>query len=351
MPETGTETMRICCKIIAKRGGSHSLGVLLAAACAVLLLCFLSANVAAREFERPIKIGVLSPYWENTQALMGLREGLEILGYRENIDYVLGIRFTSGDIAGLPRAVRELLEMGADIFFANIHHSALVMKQEQSSIPLVFLSAVDPVEFGLVRSFAKPGGNSTGITVFISKLLTKILEIYTLILPGKKRFLFVAPYKGERLKNVRANVLKNLEQSERQLKIDLDIKFIGNRKEALQIMGGIRRKDVDGILIPDFVYNLFGYALEASRREKIPLMMNAPFTVERGALASYGPDLHEMGRQSARLMDKIIRGEDAGKIPVEVTDRMKLVINLKVARELGITIPSEMLFRADRIIR
>ena len=353
MPGTETETMRIRCVIIAWMGGSHRCLPLLAAACAwVLLLHILSTPALAKEFERPIKIGVLSPFWENSTHVNGLREGLEILGYRENIDFVIGIRFTSGDLEALPLAARELMEMEPDLLFTDHHMAALAVKNYRAHTPLVFISIYDPVEIGLVKSFAHPGGNSTGLTPLFSKFHPKVLEFYTRILPGKKRFLFLSSYSQEYgMGKLSDRILKNLNQAGRHLNIDLDMKFVSNKEEARRLLGAVRRKDVDAILTPLISHNLFGYSLKASQKEKIPLMTTFPFATEQGALASYGVDWHVLGRQSARLMDKIFRGEDPGKIPVEVTDQMKLVINLKVAKELGITIPSEMLFRADRIIR
>ncbi len=314
---------------------------------------FLSTSADAREFQRPIKIGVLSPYWENTPQLEGLREGLELLGYRENIDFVIGLRFTSGDTAALPGAFRELMGTGPDILFADSHWSALAVKKADPNAPLVFLSGFDPVQTGLVESFAKPGGNSTGLVSLFSALLPKILEIYTRILPGKKRFLtvFSENFLGKRLGTLGARVLENLRHAERQLQIDLDIKIAGSEEEGRRIFASVRRKDVDGILIADFSYNLFGKSLQASRREKIPLITDTALGTEGGALASYGPNYGELGRQSARLMDKVIRGVKPGNIPVEVNDQILFIINLKVAKELGIEIPREVLYRADRIIR
>jgi putative ABC transport system substrate-binding protein len=346
--------MRIRCKKIARAGGSRRWLAYLAAACAGLLwLHILSTPALAKEFERPIRIGVVSPYWENTDQLNGLRQGLEELGYRESIDFVIGVRFTSGDTAALPGAVRELLGTGPDILFADSHWSALAVNKADPNAPLVFLSGFDPVRTGLVKSFANPGGNSTGLVSLFSALLPKILETTTRILPGKKRFLtvFSGNFLGKRLGTLGARVLENLRHAEGQLQIDLDIKIAGSEEEGRRILDSVRRKDVDGILITDFSYNLFGKSLKASRREKIPLITDTALGTEGGALASYGPDYGELGRQSARLMDKVIRGENPGNIPIEVNDQILFVINLKVARELGIEIPREVLYSANRIIR
>ena len=124
------------------------------------------------------------------------------------------------------------------------------------------------------------------------------------------------------------------------------------KEEAQRTLAQVRKDEVDGILPPPALsLNIRGFILEAASQRGIPTMYNTGFWTERGALASYGPDYFASGRMAARLVDKIIKGANPGEIPVEVNTKIEFAINLKTAKALGLTIPPEVLFRADRVIR
>ena len=350
MPGTETEIMRICCKIIARKGDSHRCLPWMAAACAGLLLCFLSFPVVAvaKEFERPIRIGVLTTSWGPTPHVVGLRDGLAELGYVEDRDFILGIRFTQGDVAALSQAARDLANFGVDLLFCVNESPVKAAMEATSRIPIVFTGAADPVGKGLIRSFAHPGGNVTGVTDLDVKLGGRRLQMFLEIVPTLKRVLFV--YDASH--SARLSLERAYRTAANKLGITLISKGVNTESEARKALLSFDKGTIDGILSPGVSdLNLIGLMQESTGKNKIPTMFIAPFNVENGGFAGYGPSMFEAGRQSARLMDKIIRGEDPGKIPVEVNDRVQLVINLKVARKLGIEIPPEILYRADRIIR
>ncbi len=141
-------------------------------------------------------------------------------------------------------------------------------------------------------------------------------------------------------------------EAARRLGIELVEKAVRSKEEGQTTLAQVRKGEVDGILAPySLSLNLYGLVLEATSQPGIPTMFDAAFMVERGALASYGPDIHESGRQAARLVDKILKGANPAEIPVEVNSKIMFTINLKVAKALGLTIAPEMLYRADRIIR
>src|SRR5712692_7358552 len=152
----------------------------------------LTGSVGAEERVQPIKIGALTPSWGPTPSIVGLRDGLLELGYRENEQFVIGVRFTQGDVAALPAAARELVQYGVDIIFADYADAAKAAQMATARIPIVFAAVDNPVEQGLVQSFARPGGNITGVTYLALELLPKRLEVFHEIIPGLKRVLF--PY-------------------------------------------------------------------------------------------------------------------------------------------------------------
>jgi putative ABC transport system substrate-binding protein len=318
-----------------------------------LFLFFVSSAVAgaaatAAEFNKPIRIGVLTDSWGPTPGVVGLRDGLQGLGYRENQDFVIGVRFTQGDIAALPRAARELVEQKVDILFTNNPAPAKAAQVATNRIPIVFYGAGDPIGLGLIKSFAHPGGNITGITDLDLELDGKRLEIFDQMIAGLKRVLF--PYdKAEAFSVSQAKAYREIAG---RLKITLIEKKITTQAEAQAAFGGIRRNEVDGIVVPrSLSFNIPGLTVEVTSRQRIPTMFFGPWYVEQGGLASYGPDFHQSGRQAARLVDKIIKGTDPREIPVEVNNNIEFVINLKVANASGIKIVPEALYKATRVIR
>jgi putative ABC transport system substrate-binding protein len=308
----------------------------------------LTGSVDAEERAQPIKIGVLTESWGSTPPVGGLRDGLVELGYRENEQFVIGVRFTQGDMAALPAAARELIQQKVDIIFADNDNAAKAAQMATSRIPIVFAGVRDPLGLGLIQSFARPGGNITGVTHLDLELSPKRLELFHEIIPGLKRVLF--PYDPTNVSAVAA--ARMYREAARRLGIELVEQAVQTLEEAQALLTQVRKDEVDGILKPPPVsLNIPGFILETTGQQGIPTMFDAAFWVERGGLASYGPDLHETGRQAARLVDKILKGTKPAEIPVEVNSKSEFVINLKVAKALGLTIAPEMLYRADRIIR
>ena len=309
-----------------------------------LLIC----DVSAAERTKPILIGALTDSWGPTPGVVGLRDGLKERGYRENQDFVIGVRFTQGNIAALPQAARELVAQKTDILFAVNPAPAKAAQMATSRIPIVFYGTGDPIGLGLVKSFAHPGGNITGVTDLDLELDSKRLEIFKEMIPGLVRVLF--PYdQSEAFAVAQAKIYR---ESARRLKITLIEKTVATQTEAQATFDSINKNEIQGIVLPrSLSFNIPGLAIEATSQKQIPTMFFGPWYVEQGGLASYGPDFYQSGRQAARLVDKIIKGTNPRDIPVEVNNNIEFVVNLKVATAAGIKIASEVLYRANRVIR
>jgi putative ABC transport system substrate-binding protein len=309
-----------------------------------LLVC----DAVAAERNKPIRIGALTDSWGPTPGMVGLRDGLQKLGYQENKDFVIGVRFTQGDISALPKAARDLVQQGADLLFTVNAAPVKAAQMATNRIPIVFYGVGDPIGLGLIQSFARPGGNITGVTDLDLELDTKRLEIFKEMIPGLKRVLL--PYDpSEPLSVAQAKVYRD---TARILNLVLIEKPARTREEAQTTFAGIRKTDVHGIVVPrSLSLNIPGLAIEATTRQGIPTMFFGPWYVENGGLASYGSAFYESGRQAARLVDKILKGTNPGEIPVEVNNNIDFVINLKIAQAVGIKITPEALYRATRIIR
>ena len=306
----------------------------------------LPRGLRAAERTRPVLIGALTNSWGPTPEIVGLRDGLVELGYRENEQFVIGVRFTQGNVADLPAAARELVQQGVDIIFTD---SPKEVQAATSRIPIVFGGgSIDPVRLGLVQSFARPGGNITGVTGLTLELAPKRLEVFREIIPSLKRVLL--PYDVTDSNNVaEARVYRD---AARRLGIVLVEKPVHTQEEAQATLAQIRKGDVDGILHPGGTsLNISGFILEAAALRGIPTLFSNTWFVERGGLASYGPNNYSSGKLAARLVDKILKGASPAGIPVEVNPKLELAINLKTTRALGLTIAPEVLYRADRIFR
>jgi putative ABC transport system substrate-binding protein len=302
----------------------------------------------ADNLKRPVRIGVLNESWGPTPDVIGLRDGLEALGYREDRDYFLGVRFTQGSLADLPAAALELVQYGVDLIFTDGVNAAKAAQKATQSIPIVFSNMDDPIAFGLVTSYARPGGNLTGVSDLGLSLGPKRLELFHEMLPGLQRVLF--PYHVT--DTISTQELQIYRQAAAYLGIEVVELPLQTQAEAQEMRIGRRDKKIEGGLSPYQLYlNIPGFVLQATSAQGIATMFPQAFYVERGGLASYGPDLYESGRMAARLVDKILKGVKPGDIPVEVNNNIVFAINLKTAKALGLTIPPEVLFQADRIIR
>ena len=318
--------------------------------CVIALLLVSSAwlTVSRAERRKPVKIGVLSASWGPTPQVVGLRDGLVELGYRENVDFYLGVRFTQGDLAALDAAARELVQHGVDILVADADESAKAVQRATTTIPIVFASVAAPDELGLIQSFARPGGNITGVTDLDLELNAKRLEIFQEMLPGLKRVLF--PY--DPTDAYAAAAAKVNRAAAPLLGIELVEQVIRTAAEADAFFTQSRPDAIDGMVLPRCCsLNIPGLALQATSVWMMPTFFSTTFFVEHGALASYGADTHETGRQAARLVDKILKGAKPAELPVEVNSKIEFAINLKTATALGLTIPPAVLFQADRIVR
>jgi putative ABC transport system substrate-binding protein len=280
--------------------------------------------------------------------VVGLRDGLLALGYREGDQFVIGVRFTQGDAALLLEAAQGLIRDGVDILFPTDANAARAAQKATNQIPIVFAAVVnDPVELGLVRSFARPGGNITGVFDGGLDLNAKRLEIFKEMLPGLKRVLF--PYDPSDLDSVAA--ARAYRDGARHLGLVIVEKPVRTEEEVRTILTKLRKVDAEGIVAqPTVSLNIPGFVLDATLQRRIPTMFNGAFFVERGGLISYGPDWYESGRQAARLVDKVLKGEDPGRIPVEANPKIELAINVKTAKALKLAIPPSVLQRANRLI-
>jgi len=322
---------------------------LLVLAIALAIHGLIGGATEAQRAARPVQIGALTESWGPTPAIIGLRDGLRALGYREDQDFTIGVRFTQGESAELLAAARELVRGGADIIVTTEGgNSARAAQMATNRIPIVFIGGGDPVELGLVKSLARPGGNLAGIASLDVELAPKRLEIFRELVPGLKRVLLVYDATNKHA----VEQLAPYRAAARNLGLTFVERPVRSQEEAGAVISGLRRGDVDGIFAPRVLsLNIPGFIVATSAKGTFPTMFQAAFFAERGGLASYGATDGDLGRLAARLVDRILKGAKPADLPVEQPTKFELVINVKTARALGLTIPQSLLLRADRLIQ
>lgn len=304
--------------------------------------------VPAVAFEKPIRIGVLTAAWGPPGGLDGFVEGLVDLGYRENEDFVIGVRFTQGDISALPAAAKAMVAGGVDLLLVDNEPAAKAVQAATSTHPIIFLGAGDPIGRGLIESYARPGGNATGVAGLDLEVSGRRLQLFKELIPGLRRVLF----SYDQHNNYDVAQAELYRMAAQRLRLELVERQVETEDEARAALAGVRGENIDGILAPEDVsLNIPGLVLEFGATEQIPSMFTSAVYLPGGGIASYGGSPKAAGRQAARLVDKIIKGADPAELPVETVQSLEFVINLEAARQLGVVVPREVLFQADRIIR
>lgn len=306
-------------------------------------------NMHGAERAGPVRIGALTGSWGPTPPIVGLRDGLVELGYREEVDFFLGVRFTQGDSTAFAAAAQDLVAAGAALLFADANSTAKAAQNATTQIPIVFAAVEDPVGTGLVQSFAQPGGNITGVASLDIELGPKRLQIFQELVPALQRVLFL--YDATDVYSQAAATLYR--EAAQRLGITLVEEVVHTSAQVQTVLAQLRQDQVDGIVAPRCcAFNIPGFILQASIQQQIPTMfVTNVYWIEREALASFGSNTYLSGRQAARLVDKILRGVPPAQIPVEVNTKIQFTINLKTVEALGLVIAPEVLYQADQLWR
>jgi len=312
-----------------------------------LLLSGAFAFGTQRPIDR-IHIGILTNAWGPPAALSHIVDGLSALGHVENEDFVIAVWFTEGDANALPQKAEEMLAAGVHVIVTVGPLEADAAAQATGELPIIFTNVGDPIEQGLIESYAQPGGNVTGIADAGFGISGRRLQLFAEMIPEMRRILLpfniTNPYQASEAEEYR-RLASRLGISLLPVPFDAD-------GGAAYLASLISDLNVDGILVPrDVDLNIPGTALEVAVNASIPSMFEIAQYVEAGGLASYGAASDAVGRQVARMIDKIARGESPAAIPVETPERMELVVNLRTATDLGLSLPPVVLFQADRTIR
>jgi ABC-type uncharacterized transport system substrate-binding protein len=280
--------------------------------------------------------------------LGGFPEELNALGYVEHHDYEIEYRYADGNLNRLPKLAAELALLNPDVIVVGSTAAALASKRAGPSVPIVIAAATNPVWFGLAKDLARPEGNVTGMLGGFESLAGKQLELGLQLLPGKKRVGMLV-----NATNVVSEVHRQNAETAAQTKAAELSSVTASTPMALNnAMNELANRRVDYVIVPADAM----FLSERQRIAELALAVKLPTVyafrehAEAGGLISYGVDLREQFRRAARYVDKIIKGAKPSGLPFEQPTKFELVINLKTAKALGLTVPPSLLARADEVI-
>jgi ABC-type uncharacterized transport system substrate-binding protein len=318
---------------------------------AVLLTAPLAAE--AQQVGRLPRIGVLATRTAGDARLEGLLQGLRDLGYVEGRNLLIEYRDAEGKTERFPALAAELVSLKCDVIVTTGGTlAAQAAKQATTSLPIVFASVGDAVAEGLVTSLARPGGNVTGLTVAATELVSKSLEVIKQAVPGVNRVAML--FKPDAMPDsAKKDRLKAADVAARALGVRLQIVEARGAEDFDRAFSEMTRARADALAVP--AINLFNLErrrlVNLAAQNRLPAVYPNRDFVDAGGLMSYGPNLADMARRAATYVDKILKGAKPGDLPVELPTTFELVINLKTAKALGLTIPPALLGRADEVIQ
>ena len=309
--------------------------------------------VEAQQAAKVVRIGWLanSPADANPHLIGAFRQGLRDLGYVEGRNLVIEIRSAEGKFERLPARAAELVALKIDVIVAGGTPNALAAKHATKTIPIVFTAAVDPVENGLVTSLARPGGNVTGVANLAQELVGKRLEQLKQAIPGVSRVavLWQPGAYGERTERA---MLKEAEVATRALGVRLQFVEARGPEDIDRAFSEMTRERAGALTVSSSSMFITERRrlVDLAAKHRLPALYPTRESVDVGGLMSYGPNLADSFRRAAPYVDKILKGAKPGDLPVEQPTKFDLVINLKTAKALGLTIPPSLLQRADQVI-
>jgi putative ABC transport system substrate-binding protein len=307
--------------------------------------------VAAQEAHKLPRIGFLGNSTATLEAnLVGpFREALRDLGYVEGKNVLIEYRWADGNYDRFPTLIAELIGLKVDVIVTAGTPAALAVKKATASIPLVMVAVGDPVGTGLVASLGRPGGNATGLTSIAPELEGKRLELLKEALPRISRVAVLwNPANAYQIGSE-----KEVQAAAKVLRISILSLPVRSSGELGNALAAIPREHADAVLVLAdrlFLHNR-GRIADFAIANRVPGMNAYRELVEAGGLMSFGPSYAVMHRQAATYVDKILKGAKAGDLPIEQPAKFELVINLKTAKTLGLTIPQPLLLRADEVIQ
>jgi len=313
-------------------------------------------TVHAQQAMKIPRIGVLMPGRSDQSdvsltILNAFIPALRELGFTEGQNVAIERKFAEWDADKLRRMATELVERQVDVIVASSSPAARAAKQATTTIPIVAIAMADPVDDELVASLARPGGNVTGTTFLGPELVSKRLQLLRVIIPGLSRVavLWHPRAYGER---TMAGMLKEIESAAQTLGIKLQLVPAAGPDDLTGAFAAITKERADGLVVfpSPMLFGQYARIATLAANNRLPAMYAAREAIELGGLVSYGVNLPDLSRATAVYAQKILKGAEPAELPVQQPTKFELVINMKTARTLGLTITRDFLLIADEVI-
>ena len=297
------------------------------------------------------RIGFLNVTSSSTMSarIEAFRQGLRELGYVEGENILIEHRHAEGKLDRLREFAAELVRVKVDVIVTTGPTSTRAAKEVTNTIPVVIMNEGDPVASGFVASLARPGGNITGLSILAPELSGKRLELLKEIVPRLSRVEVL----GTSTTPGNAQSLKETELAAGALKVQLQYLDILSPKDIETAFRAASKGRVDAVLIlqSPVLISQRAQVVDLAAKSRFPAIYSATEFVEDGGLVSYGVSITDLFRRAATYVDKILKGAKPADLPVEQPKKFEFIINLKAAKQIGVTIPPNVLARADRVIR
>jgi ABC-type uncharacterized transport system substrate-binding protein len=323
-------------------------------ALSILFVVALLAVAVMTEAQQPTKvprIGYLAaaPASANLARIGAFRQGLRELGYTEGKNIVIEYRYAEGKPDRLSELADELVRLNVDAIVTAGPTVTRAAKEATATIPIVMAFAGDPVGSGFVASLARPGGNITGLSSLSPEISGKQLELLKEIVPKLSRVAIL----GSSTEPANPQSLKEIELAAGAFGVQLQYLDVLGPKDIETAFRTASKRRADAILVlPSAVFNTHRKQIaDLAKMSRLPAIFYAPEWVEDGGLVSYGVSFTDLYRRAATYVDKILKGRKPADLPVEQPTKFELLINLKAAKQIGLTIPPNVLVRADKVIK
>ena len=314
-----------------------------------LSLALAPLAVKAQEAGKVYRVGYVTLGSQPTQSGLwrSFLDAMRELNYVEGRNLVVRLAFAEGRPERLPSLIADLMEAKVDVIVTTSTQETMAAKRASTTIPIVMTVAPDPVEQGLVASLARPGGNVTGLTSMAPGTSQKLVELLREAVPLASRFVVVGTPGSS------PEIRRELQAAAQRIRVTLSFIELQSPDDFDSALARAKKDGASGIIAPlgALTYAHRAKLVQLALKHRLPGIYWVRDYVEAGGLMSYGANFADVGRRAAYFVDRILKGAKPGDLPVEQPTKFELVINMKTAKALGLTIPQSILIRADEIIQ